>query len=72
MIVFSSDLSFGQRVKMTRKHCKLTQRQLAEKCRLSSRAVRCIENELTEPKIFTVAQIARALGVSIDSLVYGI
>ena len=51
-----------------RKHCNLTQAQLAEKINYSDKAVSKWERELCYPDIFLLPDISNILGISIDEM----
>jgi transcriptional regulator with XRE-family HTH domain len=63
--------SFGGRVKQVREARGMLQADLAKRCKKTVLAIKNIENHRTEPKLFTIAELARALNISIDYLVYG-
>lgn len=54
-----------------RRSRKMTQVELADKAGLTPAAVSQIENDLRSPMLETAKNLATALGVSIDYLVYG-
>lgn len=59
----------GDNVRRVRRNMNLSQRELAEKAGISRCAINRIENGLVyEIKYKTACNIARALGVPIDSL----
>lgn len=60
---------FGARLRRERQSQGLTSGQVAIKAGLrSSRSVATVERAVHQPGMFTVARIARALGISLDSL----
>lgn len=63
--------TLGGRIRKIRSIRAMQQKDLAAKVRVSVLAIKNIENHHAEPKVYTVAQIARALGVTIDYLVFG-
>jgi len=60
----------GQRIKFFREQIGLTQLQLAEKARISSKAVGRYENGNRVPSVEIAQRIAEALGISVNELLY--
>lgn len=58
----------GERVRQLRKENRLTLRQLAVGCGLSSNAISLVERGQVAPTIETLCKLAHALGVSASSL----
>lgn len=68
----TSDKKFiGSNIKKMRNEKKMTQADLANACYISNTVVSAYENGKKTPNLDTLANIARALNVSIDSLYYG-
>lgn len=63
--------SLGQRLVRLRSEKGLGQKELAEKARCNPQTVGYLERDQKGTNIWIVADIARALDVSIDYLVYG-
>lgn len=63
-------LYLGQRVKYLRRHCNLTQAQLAEKTNLSINYISEIETGGTSPTLKTLLKIAQELHVEMRELFY--
>ena len=61
-------MTTGQRIQQARKKAGLSQKQLGEKLGLSASMIGQWENDLRNPKIETLFNIADALGVSISDL----
>lgn len=59
------------RIRKVRTHRNMMQIELARRVGVTPLAIKNIENHSSEPKIFTAAQIAKVLGVSLDYLVFG-
>ena len=51
-----------------RKYEKMTQKQLAEKIKLSERQINRIENDKSNPKMNTLEKIATALHTTVNNL----
>ncbi len=64
--------SIGSRIKDKRKELGLTQEELAQKVGVTFQAVSKWENDNSYPDIILMAEVARALSSSLDSLVTGI
>ncbi len=58
----------GERLRETREHRRLSQRQLAEICGLGENQIHRYENGKTEPSATTLALSASALNISADYL----
>lgn len=67
-MVANKDKKLGKRIQKLRKNAGLTQEQLAEKIRLSSKYVQFIENGNRMPSLKTVYKIARTLGTKAKDL----
>lgn len=63
-----SEPSVGQRIRDLRQHRGLSQRALADACKLSANAVGLIERGETSPSVATLHRLALALDVSIADL----
>lgn len=61
----------GHNIRNARKEKKMTQSDLANACFISNTVISAYENGKKTPNLDTLANIARALNVSIDSLYYG-
>lgn len=59
------------RIRKVRALRNMMQIELAQRVGVSPLAIKNIENHCSEPKVFTAAQIAKVLGVSLDYLVFG-
>lgn len=62
-------MSIGTNIKKYRKQVGLTQKELAEKAKLSESAIKYYESNRRNPKLETLDKIGIALGVSINDLV---
>lgn len=61
--------SLGKRLAALRRAAKLSQDQLADKAKVADSTLAKIERgAIKEPSVFTIARLARALGLSIDEL----
>lgn len=67
-MVTERDRKLGKRIQKLRKKVSLTQEQLAEKVKLSSKFIQFIENGNRIPSLKTVYKIARALGTKAQDL----
>lgn len=61
----------GKRIKKIRKSLKLTQEQLAEKAGISAHFVYEIEHGQKTMRLYTLTDIALALGTSTDYILFG-
>ncbi len=59
----------AHRIRMLRREAGLTQAALAERAGLAEITISAIERGQKQPRLATVAAIAKALGVSLDELV---
>src|SRR5215216_2407494 len=67
--VVSSELVLGKRLQEARQKAGLTQQDLCQKAKLSYSTLAKIERgAIKSPSIFTIQNIATALGVSLDAL----
>ncbi|MFN7910300.1 MAG: helix-turn-helix domain-containing protein [Bacteroidota bacterium] len=64
-------MSFGKNLKDIRVEKNISQAELAEKIGVHTNHLSRYERDLSNPSIEVVANIAKALDVSIDELVYG-
>lgn len=64
-------MSFAGRVRHLRQQRGWSQQQLADFAGLSCQAVKSCEWERTEPKAYTLASLAEALGTTMDALWIG-
>ena len=60
--------TIGQRIKMYRRRCDLTQEKLADLLCISYQAVSKWETEIANPDISMIAPLTKILGVSADEL----
>lgn len=58
--------SFNSRLRELRKERKLSQTELAEKCRLHPQGVSMLERGLRTPAYWSLLEFARFFGVSLD------
>lgn len=63
--------TIGQRIQLARKQRKLTQQQLAQRCRCGRWAIIGIEHDSRDVHAFLFIEIGKALGVSLDWLAFG-
>ncbi len=63
-------MDIGSTIKGLRKHKKLTQEEFATACGISQNYLSQIENNLKEPNLSTLAQIAEALGIPVSILMF--
>lgn len=61
-------LIIAEEIKKQRKNKGLSQKELARKSRLSEDSVKQIENGKSDPPVFTIYKIAKALGVELSRL----
>lgn len=55
----------GEKIKVLRRGCGLTQEELADRCELTKGYISQLENDLTSPSIATLMDILSALGTSL-------
>ena len=67
-MITENDLKLGKRIKKYRKISGLTQEQLAEKVRLSTKYIQFIEVGTRKPSLKTIYRIAKALDVKVSEL----
>lgn len=56
----------GEKIKLLRLGCELTQEELADRCELTKGYISQLENDLTSPSIATLIDILSALGTSLN------
>lgn len=56
------NLEFGRRLIEVRKAKGLTQEEVAEKCKITSRTIQRIESGIVKPRAFTIKLISESLG----------
>jgi len=61
--------TFGRAVKYAREERGLTHRKLAESAHIADKYLSRIELGLATPSVYVASRLARALGVSLDTLV---
>lgn len=61
-------MTFGERLKLCREQCGISQRQLAIKSGVNYRSIQGYESNSHDPSLFNISCIATVLGVSIDYL----
>jgi transcriptional regulator with XRE-family HTH domain len=61
-------MTFGQRLRQIRSNAGITQKELAEKLNVTFQTISKWENDVTEPDISTIKEIAKTLGCSIEIL----
>lgn len=62
-------MTIGQNIKLARKNAGLTQKQLAEKSGIATITLQQYERDVREPKLETIARIARALNLYASDLI---
>ena len=62
-------LTFSKRLRELRIEAKLSQRQVAEKINMRQQSYAQYENDVSEPNLETLAEIAQFFGVTTDYLV---
>lgn len=67
-MITKNDVRLGNKVKKCRKQVNLTQQELAERVKLSTKYIQFIENGKRKPSLKTIYKIARALGVKVQDL----
>lgn len=67
-MVTKNDVELGHRVQKLRKKAGLTQDQLSEKLKVSSKYVQFIERGKRKPSLKIVYKIARAFGKKVSEL----
>lgn len=65
------DIKFKENLRRLRTEAGLTQRELGERCGVASCVISFYECGERLPGIYALASLARALGCSIDALVFG-
>jgi len=65
------NMTMGQRIAMLRKGKSMTQEQLADAMGVSAQAVSKWENDVSCPDIALLPQLAKTLGVTVDTLLTG-
>ncbi|MBI3341576.1 helix-turn-helix transcriptional regulator [Candidatus Curtissbacteria bacterium] len=63
-----NDIKLGKKIQKLRKNVHLTQEQLAEKLKLSTKYVQFIESGDRKPSLKTIYKVARALNVRVQEL----
>ena len=63
--------SIGKNIRKERKSKGLSQKDLAERCGFAVTSLSVYENGKGAPSIYTIANIAEKLGVTVDQLLYG-
>lgn len=63
-----TEKEFGEKLKATRKHLKLTQQELAKKINSTNATISKWEDGSMNPSLFSVAQLCEAFGLSLDDL----
>lgn len=58
-------MNLGEKIKLLRLGCDLTQAELADRCELTKGYISQIENDLTSPSIATLKDILDALGTTL-------
>lgn len=58
-------MEIGNKIKLLRLQCSLTQEELADRCDLTKGYISQLENDLTSPSIITLKDILSALGSSL-------
>lgn len=61
----------GNSIYRLRRNFKLSQAELAEKCKVSQQFIQMVEQGKRTPSIGTAIKLADALGVTIDELLKG-
>lgn len=64
--------SVGKRVQYVRKANDMTQKDLADRSKLSVDQIKNIENERTDPTLTDLVELCKALGISLDMLCHGV
>lgn len=64
-------MTIGERIKQARKDAKMTQRELAEKLKISYVGISQYERGIRTPKLDTLKKIADALGTDVNFLMSG-
>lgn len=73
-------MNLGEKLKLYRQRCGLTQEELGDRCELTKGYISQLENEITSPSIATLSDILEALGTSLgeffseekeDKIVFG-
>lgn len=65
-------IRLGECLKAERIKRGLSQVALGEICGVHPLSIQRIEQSKTEPKLFTICQLASRLGMTLDELVYGV
>lgn len=67
-MITEQDRRLGKRIQKFRKQAHLTQDQLAEKIKLSTKYVQFIETAHRKPSLRTIYKVAKALNVEVKEL----
>lgn len=63
-------MSFGKNLKSVREFLGMSQAELAKRAKMTPPAVSQFESESREPNLKSLINLSKALGVSIDRLVF--
>ena len=63
-----SNLKLGKKIKSYREQLNMSQKELADKAKVSQSSLHYIENDINSPTISNLDKIAKALGVSVAEL----
>ena len=58
-------MKLGEKIRLLRQGCYLTQEELADRCELTKGYISQVENDLTSPSIATLVDILAALGTTL-------
>ena len=63
--------TMGERLKIYRKRCKMSQKELADLVKVSAATICNYENNKTAPDVKRLGDIAIALGITMNMLMHG-
>jgi transcriptional regulator with XRE-family HTH domain len=63
---------FAANLRRARREARLTQEQLSDRCGLHSTEISRLERGVREPRLGTIVQVARGLGIPAADLLAGI
>lgn len=67
-MITENDKKLGKKIQKLRKQADMTQEQLAERVRLSTKYIQFIENGNRIPSLKTIYRIARALDIKVQEI----
>lgn len=68
MPAYNHNIKFGEKIRSLRREQDLTQEELASRAKLDDKYISNLEKGMNSPSLDTIAQLARALKVTIADL----